>query len=94
MRAGLAHEQHQPVVPSGDEAMGAAKLPRSVYDRGRHSTLRLEATTLTKFIIGNNGNGRAGVAGRKDAVLYAATVAPLTVLVSHHRMGFRPRSGA
>ncbi len=53
MRAALAHEQHEPVVRSGDEAMGAAKPPRCVYDRGRHSTLRLEATTLTKFIIGS-----------------------------------------
>lgn len=53
MRAGLAHEQHQPVVPSGDEAMGAAKLPRCVYDHGRHSNLRLEATTLAKFIVGS-----------------------------------------
>ena len=94
MRAALAHEQHQPVVLSGDEAMGAAKLPRGVYDRGRHSNLRLKVTTLAKLIIGNAGNGRAGVADRKDAVLCAATLAPLTVLSSHHRMGFRPRSGA
>lgn len=63
MRAALAHEQHQPVVRSRDEAVGAAKLPRSVY--GLHSNLRLEVTTLAKLIIGNDGNRRAAVADRK-----------------------------
>ena len=53
MRAVLAHEQHQPVVGSGDEAMGTAKLPRRVYDRGGHRNLRPEATTLVKVIIGS-----------------------------------------
>jgi hypothetical protein len=53
MRATLAHEHHQAVVLSGDEAMGAAKLPRCVYDRGRHSHMRLQVTTVAKFIIGN-----------------------------------------
>jgi hypothetical protein len=52
MRAALAHEQHQPVVPSGDEAMGAAKLQRCVYDHGRHSKARLDATTFAKSFIG------------------------------------------
>jgi hypothetical protein len=52
MRAALAHEQHHPVVPSGDEAMGTAKSPRCVYDHGRPSNLRLKVTTLAKFIIG------------------------------------------
>ncbi len=53
MLATLAHEQHQPVVLSGDEAMGAAKLPRCVYDRGRHSHVRLQVTTVARFIIGS-----------------------------------------
>jgi hypothetical protein len=53
MRATLAHEQHQPVVLSGDEAMGATELPRCVYDRGRHSFLRLQVTTVARLIIGN-----------------------------------------
>jgi hypothetical protein len=44
MPAALAHEQHQPVVRSGDEAMGATKPLRCVYDRGLHSNLRLEVT--------------------------------------------------
>lgn len=46
MRAVLADEQHQPVVLGGDEAMGAAKPPRCVYDCGRRSNLRLEPTTF------------------------------------------------
>jgi hypothetical protein len=36
MPAALAHEHHQPVVWSDDEAVGAAKPPRGVYDQGRH----------------------------------------------------------
>ena len=96
MRAALAHEQHQPVVPSGDEAMGAAKPPRCVYDRGRHSNLRLEATTFGVVHHRQYGRGkrRAADAEGKDAVLCAVSLAPLTVLSSHHRMGFRPRSGS
>jgi hypothetical protein len=54
MPAALAHE-HQPVVWSDDEAMGAAKPPRCVYDQGRHSSARLDATTLAKFFIGRGG---------------------------------------
>ena len=82
MRATLAHEHHQPVVLSGDEAMGAPKLPRCVYDRGCHSHVRLQVTTVAKFIIGNaaKGNRRAAYTDRKDEVKCAPVRAPLTVL--------------
>ena len=63
MLAALAHEHHQPVVRSGDEAMGAAKPPGCVYDHRRHSSARLDATTLAKFFIGKaDGNRRAAAA--------------------------------
>ena len=52
MPATLAHEQHQPVVLSRDEAMGAPKLPRCVNDRGRHAHVRVQVTTVAKFIVG------------------------------------------
>jgi hypothetical protein len=80
MPAALAHEQHHPIVWRSDEAMGAAKLPRGVQDRGRHSTLRLEAATLTKFIIGSTagqitcrGCGETGrvVVGRHPGCAYS-----------------------
>src|SRR5206468_7350688 len=96
MPAALADEQHHPVVPSSDEAMGAAKPPRCVYDRSRQSNLRLEATTFRDVHHRQDGwgNRRAADAERKEAVSCAASLAPLTVLSSHHRMGFRPRSGS
>ena len=52
MPAALAHEDHQPVVWSDDEAVGAAKPPRGVYDQGRHWSARLNAATLAKSFIG------------------------------------------
>jgi hypothetical protein len=95
MRAALAHEQHQPVVSSGDVAMGAAKSPRCIYDRGRHSNLRLEDTMLAKFIIGSAAKaiGVPPMRTEKTQWCAAAFLAPLTVLSSHHRMGFRAASG-
>jgi hypothetical protein len=60
MPATLAYEQQQPVVPSGDEAMGADKPLRCVYDHRRHSNLRLEPTPLAKFVIGSTA-GAIGV---------------------------------
>jgi hypothetical protein len=91
MPAALAHEQHHPIVRRGDEAMGAAKLPRGVQDRGRHSNLRLEAATLTKFTIGSTAMaiGVPSIPDRRDTVACAAIPVSLTMLSSHHRMGFR-----